>query len=139
MMEIAEMEFRERVREQLKAKLIIDGIISLAELLKGEWRRALEFWLDEIPTLASAYLTANPDLFASYEIERAKKALLKEWSKLLKNDELEFSIYEVQRDGARFHPSLRDFRIAKRHLDAEDRLNELLKTGPTSYKLLVRL
>jgi hypothetical protein len=72
----------------------------------------------------------NPGVLATLEIHRAKNTCIEEeicdpeagdWE----GDECRFNVSRVNAECPTYHPSLKDFKIAKRHLDVEVDMGEL--------------
>jgi hypothetical protein len=121
---------------------IADEIEERLPLTPYKVERAIkDALIDKVVTAASAIRASNPNLLSSLEIERSKKRCISEqvcdpdageWD----GDKCKFTIYRILKECGCYNSSLRDKKIAKRHLEAEVSIGDLekeIKDGRTYY------
>ena len=76
---------------------------------------------------AEIVATTNPNTLRTLQIFLAKNKWLEQAQLDEAHPDIEFTVYDVMREAAEYDPALADWKVAKRHLEAEVALGHLDK------------
>ena len=115
-----------------RMKPILEGsrFVASRKCMKKRRRKVL---IDKALTAVAAFIASNPNYFRSKTIELAKKRCIvaaichPEYGDWDEEGRCRFTVYRLQEEGGQYHSALKDYRVAKRHLEAEYAVGELGK------------